>query len=84
MDKKPMKLQTADPAKISCRDCLYRDKTVVKVDGETLRVGITRDTCLVFDGKRGNWKPSDVYFQNADCMFYEKDENAERFWEKKG
>ena len=67
--------QRPDPKKIRCRDCLYRDKTVVTLGGEKVKVGITKDTCLFFN-KPGNWKPTSILFQNADCPFYEHDEGA--------
>lgn len=83
MIDKPMRFQTADPNKMPCRDCIYRDQTTVELNGETLRVGITRDTCLIYDGNRGHWKPSNVYFMNEHCEFYVQDEDADRFWERK-
>ena len=83
MIDQPMRWQNADPNKMPCRDCIYRDQTTVTIDGEKIRSGITRDTCLIYDGKRGNWKPSNVYFMNESCPMYEQDETAERFWEGK-
>ena len=74
MMEKPMKAQTADPYKMRCRNCLYRDREILKVGGKKVLIGVMRDTCLIFDGKRGNWKPSDVYFLNADCPMYERDD----------
>lgn len=81
MIDKPMRWQNADPKKMACRDCIYRDQTTVTIDGKKIRSGITRDTCLIFDGKRGKWKPQNVYFMNEGCPMYERDETAERFWE---
>lgn len=75
--------QTADPNKMPCRDCIYRDRDTMKIEGKLIRVGIMRDTCLIYDGKRGHWKPNNVYFMNEHCDFYERDEDAERFWEGK-
>lgn len=83
MVDQPMKLQKADPNTIPCRDCIYRDKTTLRLNGELLRPGITKDTCMIFDGKKGNWKPNNVYFLNEDCIFYEQDPDADRFWERK-
>ena len=83
MIDQPMRMQQADPNKMPCRDCLYRDKTEMTLEGEKVRVGLTRDTCLFFDGKNGRWKPSNVYFLNEPCPMYEWDETAERFWEGK-
>lgn len=75
--------QTADPNKMNCRDCIYRDKTTMRINGNQIYIGIMRDTCTIFDGKKGRWKPSNVYFLNESCPFHETDEMAERFWEKK-
>lgn len=74
MKDDPMYLQTADADKVQCKDCIYRDRTVVKIGGVNTPVGITRDTCLIFDGKRGNWKPTSVILRNKYCEFYEKDD----------
>lgn len=72
----PIRMQTADPNKIRCRDCIFRDKTQVTIGGETARVGITRDTCVIFDGKRGNWKPTEILLDGANCLMYERDETV--------
>ena len=82
MTNDSMKMQVADPGRMRCRDCLYRDRDTMKIDGKIIRPGISRATCLVFDGKKGNWKPNNVYFQNEDCLLYEYDPDAERFWEE--
>lgn len=68
-----MHMQTADPEKIRCRDCIYRDRDTMKIDGKVIQTGIMRGTCLIFDGKRGNWKPTRVTLENGDCMFYDKE-----------
>lgn len=82
MTEKPMRTQTADPYKIRCRDCIYRDPEVVKTGKSKVMIGIMRDTCTIFDGKKGNWKPSSVYFLNEDCPMYIKDDTAPKFWEE--
>ena len=74
MKSDPMKLQTADVSKVQCRNCIYRDRTVMTIGGEKTLVGVTRDTCLIYDGKKGNWKPTSVILRNMTCDFYEKDE----------
>lgn len=84
MTNDTMRTQTADPNKIHCRDCLYREKDTMKIDGEVVQTGIMRGTCLVFDGKRGNWKPTSVTLDGERCPLYEWDETADRFWERKG
>lgn len=74
--------QTADPYKMPCRDCIYRDQDTMRIEGKLIRTGIMRDTCLIYGGN-GNWKPNNVYFMNERCEFYAKDDTADRFWERK-
>lgn len=74
MTNDTMKMQTADPEKMVCKDCLYRDRTEITLDGKKVKVGVMRDTCLVFDGKRGNWKPTGVVLDGEPCLLYERDE----------
>ena len=71
-----MHMQTADPKQMKCRDCIYRDKETMILCGEKVYVGVMRDTCMIFDGKRGNWKPTAVTLDGGDCMFYERDETV--------
>jgi len=73
MKDDPMVLQTADAGKVQCQDCIYRDRTVMTIGGKETKVGVTRDTCLIFDGKKGNWKPTKVILRNGICDFYEKE-----------
>lgn len=76
MKHEPMKLQTANVNTIPCRNCIYRDKAFVTVGGENLYTGITKDTCMIFDGDKGRYKPNDVYFNSKACDFYEKDDTV--------
>ena len=76
--------QNADPNKMACRDCIYRDRDTMQIDGNTVQTGVMRGTCLIFDGKRGRWKPNNVYFMNEKCPMYVLDETEERFWDRKG
>jgi len=78
-----IRAQNADPNKMVCRDCIYRERDTMKIEGKLIQTGIMRGTCLIFDGKNGNLKPNNVYFRNEHCPFYEKDETAPRFWERK-
>ena len=77
------RMQTADPARMACKDCIYREKDTVEIEGDVIQAGVMRGSCLIFDGKKGRWKPNNVYFLNEPCPFYEFDETAPRFWEKK-
>ena len=58
-------MQTADPGKMRCRDCIYRERDTIVIDGKKVYAGVMRATCLIFDGKRGNWKPNSVYLAIA-------------------
>ena len=79
MDKKedhtsPIKGQFPDLNKIKCRDCIYRDKTVVELNGKEIKVGVTRAFCDMFIGPPDdNGKPRNVLFGNEDCDLYEKE-----------
>ena len=59
---------------IICKDCAFRDKTVVEIDGKKRPVGVTKSFCAVFQPPpKSNGKPSEVLFQNGDCKYYFKD-----------
>ena len=64
----PIKAQFPNPRKIQCKDCVFRDTTTLELDGETLYVGMTRDTCDRFEHK-----PYEVLFENAACIEYIKE-----------
>ena len=64
----PIKAQTPNPEKISCKDCKYRDKTTFGFDGKVYAVGITRDSCDKF-----KHKPPEVLFLNDECVEYAKE-----------
>ena len=57
-----------DEKKIACKDCKFRDKTIVTVGSVTKAVGVTRATCEVYDAK-----PTKILFRNAPCEYYQKD-----------
>lgn len=65
----PITAQWADPAEVMCRTCEFRDKTVERFGDIVKDVGITRDTCEIFDGTE-DYKPHDVLFLNAECPYY--------------
>lgn len=65
----PITGQWADPEKIVCRTCAFRDKTVFKFEDIVKPVGITRDTCEIYDGE-DECKPHDILFLNAECEYY--------------
>lgn len=52
---------------IACRDCLFRDKTVIILDGVVKPVGMTKAFCEVY--VKPNSKPREILFEGADCEF---------------
>lgn len=70
----PMKMAHPNPKTIKCKNCKYRDKTTVEIDGEIIDVGITKGRCEKYlDYPYDMGKPSAILFQNADCEYYEKE-----------
>ena len=64
-----------DREKVKCKDCVFRDKTEVKVNGKVLKVGITKSTCEMYLGPPDDmYKPTSILFQNENCDFYSKEE----------
>lgn len=78
MEKKrefsPMKGEMPNPNEIFCRDCIFRDKTIIDLDSKIIPVGITKDFCDIFVSP--NSKPSDILFQQAPCDYWVKDEDV--------
>lgn len=62
----PIKGQFPNPHTVACKDCVYRDRTVLELSGEKIYVGVTRDICYKF-----GHKPPEVLFQNAPCDEYQ-------------
>ena len=77
----PVHAQNANPYTMACRDCIYREKDTIVLNRKLIQVGIMRGTCMIYDGKSGNWKPNNVYFRDEDCEYYKQDKSAPRFWE---
>lgn len=55
-----------------CKDCVYRDKTTLTLDGETREVGWSKDTCHVY--VYPECKPNLVMDNRVECPNYEKEE----------
>lgn len=71
----PMHGSWPDPKNIICKDCAFRDKTVVKLNDKTIPVGVTKSFCKIYEAPpKTNGKPLDILFQNADCKYYRKEE----------
>ena len=67
----PMHGSFADPEKIACKDCAFRDKTVVELLGRRVASGYTKGACEMY-----SLKPHAVLFNNAPCQYYQQDPSA--------
>lgn len=70
----PIKGQMADPEQIFCRNCAFRDKTVINIDGDEIPIGITRDTCDIYVSP--NLKPTEILLQDAPCDYWVQDRSV--------
>jgi hypothetical protein len=70
----PMVGTFPDKNKIICKDCVYRDRTVVDLGGKKLPVGITKSFCEIFlPPPKTNGKPTEVLFHGGDCKYYKQE-----------
>ena len=67
----PMRGQFPDPNKIECRNCIYRDKTLLTFFNPPKPVGVTKAFCTAYPDPPG--KPSEVLFNNGHCPFYQEE-----------
>lgn len=68
-----VRCQTPDAKSIKCKDCVYRDRSVIEISGKVIPVGVTKAYCKMYIGNPHDaGKPNDVLFRNADCEFYKK------------
>lgn len=73
----PVKGVFPNGKKIVCKDCIYRDKTVVHIGKKKLDVGTTKAFCDAYlPPPTSNGKPTEVLFNGADCKFYQKEVTA--------
>lgn len=70
----PMKMQGADPNKVVCKDCEFRDRTSFELNGRIIPTGMTKSWCNVYTKENSNGKPLDVLLRNASCKYYMKEE----------
>lgn len=69
-----IKGQFPDRNKIICKDCIFRDRTVIELGEKEIPVGVTKAFCDMYQAPpASNGKPHDVLFNNADCEFYVKE-----------
>ena len=67
----PMHGSFPDPEKIACKNCAFRDKTVVELLGKRVASGCTKGACEMY-----SLKPHAVLFNNAPCQYYQEDPDA--------
>ena len=56
---------------IQCKDCVFRDKTSIKLDGKVVRVGATKSVCKMFEYPE--IKPMGVLKNTEECDYYEQE-----------
>lgn len=54
---------------LACVDCMFRDRSIISIDGVEKQVGVTKAFCEIF--VKPNSKPHDVLFEGVDCEFKE-------------
>ena len=64
----PIKGTFPNPRTIACKDCMFRDRARVVLDGDVIYVGITRDECGIY-----SHKPPAVLFRNEPCPDYQRE-----------
>ena len=71
----PIKGQFPNKEKIICKDCVFRDKTLIELGGKEIPVGVTKAFCAKYEAPpKSNGKPHDVLFENRICEYYQKEE----------
>ena len=71
----PIKGTFPNAKEIQCKDCAFRDKTTVELNGKTIPVGVTKAFCKVYEPPpKTNGKPTAVLFYKGNCKYYMKDE----------
>ena len=70
----PIKGQFPNRNEIICKDCIFRDKTIVNLGDKKINVGITKAFCEKYEAPPiSNGKPHDVLFENGICEYYEQE-----------
>ncbi len=54
-----------------CKDCIFRDRTSVKLDGEVKHVGAGKSVCDIYEYP--DMKPMGVMNNTETCKFYDKE-----------
>lgn len=79
----PMKGVFPNTNKVPCRTCVFRDKTVLSINGKLIRIGVTRDYCLKYKKDESNGKPVGILLHGEECDYYRRDENLYNSRKKK-
>lgn len=64
--------QWANPSKIECTDCIFRDLDTVEIDGKEIPVGATRCFCDMYPEGEA-YKPTGVLMRGEHCDFFERE-----------
>lgn len=75
----PIKGSFPNNDEILCKDCEFRDKTIVNIGNKKIVVGTTKAFCKKYPAPPGsNGKPHNVLFENGICEFYKKEEQGNK------
>lgn len=70
----PIKGQFPNREEIICKDCTFRDHTVINIGEKEIPVGITKGFCEKYPAPPGsNGKPHDILFEGGMCEYYEEE-----------
>lgn len=76
MQPDEMHCQAPDPETIQCKDCMYRDKSTMKLGLNVIPVGCIKSFCEKYEKPpKSNGKPDGVLFGTLDCQFYRMEES---------
>lgn len=68
----PIKGMFPDKNTILCKDCRWRDKTTLTINGKEYTPGVTRAFCEKYPAPPASeGKPDTILFQHGDCAYYE-------------
>lgn len=70
----PMKVQGANPKTVQCRDCRFRDRTVLELTSGIINVGAIKSYCGIYTRKNfPEGKPGSILFEIEKCRHYKKE-----------
>lgn len=75
--RSPMRATFADPKKVICKNCLFRDKTEVVVGDKVIKAGVTKQFCAAYpEPPDSNGKPLGILFYGDKCKYYQNEKEA--------